>query len=109
MIAFLIEAQVRPEKWNEFLTIIRNVKERLKENEHCDQLKVYVDMDNQFIFSINSFWKSSNGFVKFLRSDEFSMFLLAFKILRKNPEIRYFKKEEVGGIESLRQLRKLVK
>lgn len=109
MITLFIEVQVRPEKWNEFLAIIKSAKKRLEENDNCNQIEIYVDYDNQFTYSIDSVWKNSQVFAKFLESDEFSMILLAFKLLKRNPKVRYFKKEEVGGIESLMQLRKLAK
>lgn len=108
MTVILTRVQVRIRKRNEFLKIMSEIEKRLKKEGGCEQFEIYQHMENDFTFSFYGIWKTPTDLRKHLRSDEFSMILIALKLLRKNPEIRCFQKQIEIGLPGLLELRKSI-
>ncbi|MEX0288516.1 MAG: putative quinol monooxygenase [Flavobacteriaceae bacterium] len=108
MRVILARVQVRDKKRTEFLKIMTETAKKTQNLYGCEQFEIYQHLGDDLTFSLCGLWKSSNEFKAYLKSDEFSMVLLAFKLLRKSPEIRYFKNQINTGLEGLLQLRRLM-
>ena len=100
--------EVRSNKRSEFLNIMQEVALKTKEDHYCEKFEIYQDVGNENIFSFFGSWKNPNGFRMHLKSDQFTMVLIALKLLKKNPEIRYFKNQMTMGIHGLKELRNIL-
>ncbi len=108
MTALMAKVEVRGNKRSEFIKIMQEVAIKTKEKYNCEQFEIYQHLENENVFSFFSIWKNPNDFRKHLESDQFSMLLIALKLLRKNPEIRYFKNQMGMGLRGLIQLRDIL-
>ena len=108
MRVILARMHVREKKRNEFLKIMAESAKKTRKEYGCEQFEIYQHLEDNCAFSFFGLWSSPNDFKEYLKSDEFSMVLLAFKLLRKSPEIRYFKNQTDTGMQDLLQLRKLI-
>lgn len=108
MAVILARVQVRKNKLNEFQKIMFAVEKKVKKEEGCEHFQIYQDVQNETTFSFCGIWKTSDAFKKHLQSDEFSMMLVALKLLRRNPEIRYCERQLGLGLYGLLQLRESI-
>ena len=105
MTIIMAQVEVRKNKRNEFLKIMQEVAQRTKEESQCEQFEIYQHLENENVFSFVSSWKNPNGFRNHLKSDQFTMILLALKLLKKYPEIKYLKNPMNLGVRGLSELR----
>ncbi len=105
MTVIMAQVEVRRNKRNEFLKIMQEVAKKTKEESHCEQFEIYQHLENEHVFSFVSSWKNRNGFRTHLKSDQFTMVLVALKLLKRYPEIKYFKNPMPLGVRDLTELR----
>ncbi len=105
MTVITTQVAVRKMKRNEFLKIMQEVAKKTEQEMDCERFEIYQDIDDENIFSFTSVWKNPSGFRKHLKSDQFTMMLIALKLLKKNPEIRYFKNPMSLSVQGLTELR----
>ncbi len=105
MTVIMAQVEVRKKKRNEFLKIMQEVAKKTKEEFNCEQFEIYQNLENENIFSFVSSWRNPNGFREHLKSDQFTMVLVALKLLKKYPEIKYFKNPMPLSVRGLTDLR----
>ncbi|WP_343485554.1 antibiotic biosynthesis monooxygenase family protein [Allomuricauda sp. d1] len=101
----MARVQVRKGKQNEFMEIMSGLINRVRRDQGCKRFEIFTHDHEEHTYSFYAIWDTYRDFKKYLRSDEFSMMLLAFKLLRKNPEIQYFKNPSGVGLYGLLRLR----
>tara|TARA_R110001583_G_scaffold188877_3_gene351395 strand:+ start:378 stop:782 length:405 start_codon:yes stop_codon:yes gene_type:complete len=107
MTIILARVQVRKTKRNEFLQIMQEVTLKTKKEYGCEQFEIHQDLKDDTIFSFYGVWETERDFIKHLKSDVFSLTLLAFKLVTKNPDIHHFKNQERTGLHTLIHLREV--
>lgn len=101
----MARVQVQKGKQNEFMEIMLGLIKRVKREEGCKEFEIFTHERQEHTYSFYAIWVTYDDFKRYLRSDEFSMMLLAFKLLRRNPEIQYFKNHSGTGLYGLLNLR----
>lgn len=98
--------EVRKDKRKEFLSLMKNVKDKLADELACEQFEIYQEMKNSNAFSICGLWATPEDFRRHLRSEEFMMVMVAAKLLRKVPQIQYSNNTTSIGLPELLQMRR---
>lgn len=107
MAVILARVQVRKNKRNEFLKIMDEVALRTKKEFGCERYEIHQDLKDDTVFSFYGVWETPRDLIKHIKSDQFSLTLLAFKLLIKTPDIHHFKNEKKTGLHTLIQLREM--
>ncbi len=105
MTVITTQVEVRKMKRNEFLKIMQEVAKKTKQETDCERFEIHQHLDDENIFSFTSVWKNPSGFRKHLKSDQFTMVLIALKLIKKSPEIRYSKNPMTLSVQGLMELR----
>ena len=105
MTVLMAHVEVRKEKRNEFLEIMQRLIERAQKEERCKRFEFFPHKTPEHTYSFYIVWNSYQEFKQYVRSDDFSLMLTAFKLLNKNPEIQYFKNHSGTGLYGLLRLR----
>lgn len=103
----MISARVisRADKRNEFLNILQTLIGNIRKQVGCISFYLFQDWENDGIYFILSYWKSSALAEAHLRSDEFALLLNAFALLKAPPDIKCTYIPPENGLELIRKIR----
>lgn len=96
---------VRPEKEKEFTVLIKTLVSRIRKHQGCLNYRFYQEIENESTYCFLGTWKTPAEAKASFQTDEFSLLLTAFELLKKPPEIRYNLVLFRNGLEAIQRLR----
>jgi len=89
MITMMVVAKVNPEKQEEFLQVMRSLRNDREKQGELGAPTLYKEIDKETGFSLICEWETQEGLEEYLHAEKFRVLLGAVKVLCETSEIRY--------------------
>ncbi len=105
MIQAMLKMDFAPGKINEAVNILRSIVERIRATKGCISCSVFQEAGNEYSIVFEEKWQCDADLQSHLQSEEYKSVLMVIEMANKNPEIRFEKISEMGGVEIIREAR----
>jgi quinol monooxygenase YgiN len=101
MIVVTTRVVAKPKARKKLLGILRGIIEPTRVLNGCRGYRAYRDLENKNAFLVIEEWESTEDFERYIRSEDYRIFLTAIDLLCDAPEIKIRTFDRPEGIEHI--------
>jgi quinol monooxygenase YgiN len=105
MVLATIRMMIPPKKHAEVLKILKVIAEQDRVLRACLSCRIYKDAEEENIIMFEEMWRSEEGLMGHLRSNEYSKLLLVVETALQDPEIKFYTITRQSGFEIIEKAR----
>ena len=105
MVLSTVTMDIRPEKRDEVLKILKSTADRCRDYPGCLSCHVYENLQEKNVFMMLDLWKNEESLKAHVRSDEYLTLLLALELSSRQPEVRIITISKLTGMDTIETLR----